>query len=705
MSSRNSTAGQDSDATVVKIIPTTRSKEVWEHYDLCLLSNGKEKARCKKCGMFLGKDGNSTLRSHTTKTCPAVKGQSDPSQPNITPDGSIFIYNNDDLRESFCKFVIQEGYPFNHFDNPRLTRILREKMQPQYRQVSRTSLRRDALKYWDIAKKDMQLGFLNIKTGVSLTCDVWSSAGSCPKSYLCVTAHWIDPSTWVMNKRVIAFELFAHPHTGARLFAILVSVIETYNLRDKIFSISFDNASNNTAAAKRLIAKYKPILDGSFFHTRCVCHIINLAVQDGLKMIDSTIEKFKTVLTRVFGKNKATMEKYRKFAISINVTPYSPHWDCDTRWSSTCMMFESLTRQRIALQLFYDTISKGKNPVSDYDWDLMEEFVEMLKVFKQSTTFLSGVYYPTSPLLLNELWLMSAQLERFEQRSEIFVLVTRPMRQKLVKYFKEMPPLFTCAAALNPCINVTGVEALITKISMSLNLHKDNSNYIRNQINIFNDTFTNLFDIYATKYGNMSNTFASVTDSTSGASGSGGGRTDFHIDLYNYLLEEQNKRARTLTPSSELGIYMGSNFLKFMSAPQFKNLDLLAWWREKEAQFPILSVMARDLLTVQASTVASESAFSFSGRVLSKLRTNLTPVAVEVCVCLKDYLDSVERIQHLASLEGPLSQNVEPEIMDEEYAQGLSTPPEDEDDDDEVEDEDGNEEYGIDETPSYLRGG
>ncbi|XP_052626840.1 probable leucine-rich repeat receptor-like serine/threonine-protein kinase At3g14840 [Lactuca sativa] len=101
--------------------------------------------------------------------------------------------------------------------------------------------------------------------------------------------------------------------------------------------------------------------------------------------------------------------------------------------------------------------------------------------------------------------------------------------------------------------------------------------------------------------------------------------------------------------------------------------------------------MTCDLLTVQASMVASESAFSFSGRVLSKFWTTLTQVAVEVCICLKDYLDSVERIQHLALLEDPLTQNVELEIMDEEYAQGLSTPPEDEDDDDEDEDED--EEY------------
>ncbi|CAI9281099.1 unnamed protein product [Lactuca saligna] len=72
---------------------------------------------------------------------------------------------------------------------------------------------------------------------------------------------------------------------------------------------------------------------------------------------------------------------------------------------------------------------------------------------------------------------------------------------------------------------------------------------------------------------------------------------------------------------------------------------------------------------------------------------NLTLVVVEVCIFLKDYLDSVECIQHLASLEDPLAQNVELEIMDEEYAQGLSTPPEEEGDDDEDEEED--EEYDF----------
>ena len=43
---------------------------------------------------------------------------------------------------------------------------------------------------------------------------------------------------------------------------------------------------------------------------------------------------------------------------------------------------------------------------------------------------------------------------------------------------------------------------------------------------------------------------------------------------------------------------------------------------------------------------------------------------------MKDYLDSVERIQHLTTLEGPLLTTVEPEILEQEYDEDISTPPE-----------------------------
>ncbi|KAK1419079.1 hypothetical protein QVD17_28236 [Tagetes erecta] len=108
-----------------------------------------------------------------------------------------------------------------------------------------------------------------------------------------------------------------------------------------------------------------------------------------------------------------------------------------------------------------------------------------------------------------------------------------------------------------------------------------------------------------------------------------------------------------------------------MSADDIDSLDILAWWKGRKAEFLVLSAMARDLLSSQASTVASESAFSTCAGVISLRRTRLSPEAVEMCICLKDHLDAVDRIQHLTSLE----YDIEPEskIHDEEVEEGLST--------------------------------
>ena len=92
--------------------------------------------------------------------------------------------------------------------------------------------------------------------------------------------------------------------------------------------------------------------------------------------------------------------------------------------------------------------------------------------------------------------------------------------------------------------------------------------------------------------------------------------------------------------------------------------------------------MARDLLTVQASTVASESAFSVSGRVISQRRSRLSPESVEMCICLKDYLDGPARKQHTTSLEDALDGDVETTINNEQVELGIISPKDDDDDKD-----------------------
>nr|GEW14007.1 putative AC transposase [Tanacetum cinerariifolium] len=86
--------------------------------------------------------------------------------------------------------------------------------------------------------------------------------------------------------------------------------------------------------------------------------------------------------------------------------------------------------------------------------------------------------------------------------------------------------------------------------------------------------------------------------------------------------------------------------------------------------FPVLSRMAIDLISVQASSVASESAFSTSGRVLSIRRTRLTPTSLEMCMCLKDHLDAKERKQDKCPFKTPL--DFEEDVFDDEGYKGVT---------------------------------
>ncbi|KAL7598705.1 hypothetical protein Lser_V15G23315 [Lactuca serriola] len=69
-----------------------------------------------------------------------------------------------------------------------------------------------------------------------------------------------------------------------------------------------------------------------------------------------------------------------------------------------------------------------------------------------------------------------------------------------------------------------------------------------------------------------------------------------------------------------------------------KDFDILQWWKHNNMRFPIDSRMAKDILGIQISTVASESTFNTSGRILDVYRTNLSSTIVEALVCTKDWV-------------------------------------------------------------------
>ena len=62
--------------------------------------------------------------------------------------------------------------------------------------------------------------------------------------------------------------------------------------------------------------------------------------------------------------------------------------------------------------------------------------------------------------------------------------------------------------------------------------------------------------------------------------------------------------------------------------------NILNWWRVNGAsKYPILALIARDILAILVSTIVSESCFSTSGWIIDSFRTFLSLKMVEALIC------------------------------------------------------------------------
>ena len=69
-----------------------------------------------------------------------------------------------------------------------------------------------------------------------------------------------------------------------------------------------------------------------------------------------------------------------------------------------------------------------------------------------------------------------------------------------------------------------------------------------------------------------------------------------------------------------------------------KTFNILAWWKRNTNKYSILSRLARDVLAIPVSTVASESAFSTGRRILDPFRSSLPPEMVQSLICTQNWL-------------------------------------------------------------------
>ncbi|KAL0455813.1 UNVERIFIED_CONTAM: Zinc finger BED domain-containing protein RICESLEEPER 2 [Sesamum latifolium] len=90
---------------------------------------------------------------------------------------------------------------------------------------------------------------------------------------------------------------------------------------------------------------------------------------------------------------------------------------------------------------------------------------------------------------------------------------------------------------------------------------------------------------------------------------------------------------------SELDMYLEESCYSFKKGNRIeKEFDVLEWWRVNSVKYKILSFMARDILAIPITTVASEATFSARRRVIIKYHASLTLEIVQGLMCGGDWL-------------------------------------------------------------------
>lgn len=75
---------------------------------------------------------------------------------------------------------------------------------------------------------------------------------------------------------------------------------------------------------------------------------------------------------------------------------------------------------------------------------------------------------------------------------------------------------------------------------------------------------------------------------------------------------KRKKRKKETVGKSEVEVYL-ADLSEDACNDKF---DILSWWKNNCAKYPILSLVAKDVLAILVSTVAFESTFSTGGRIL-----------------------------------------------------------------------------------------
>jgi hypothetical protein len=261
---------------------------------------------------------------------------------------------------------------------------------------------------------------------------------------------------------------------------------------------------------------------------------------------------------------------------------------------------------------------------SDSEWDMAIKVFQCLQNFYDLTELLSGTLYPTAILFYRGFYEIKELLDEWCVDEDLTIrTMAISMSDKFEKYWSCSSLSLALACFLNPRYKKKLAEFYMKKFY---------GDYYDVCLDELVGAMKNLFLFYArSKPSNKdmnANQHVNPTEPLAKKK---------NAALESFLYDDVGPSTNDL---NELDTYMAEPLLK--QHP----FDILAFWKNNIDKYPILSQIAHDVISIQVSTVASESTFSAIGRVVDPYRNRLDPEMVQALICIKDWVRASRKGSH-----------------------------------------------------------
>jgi len=427
-----------------------------------------------------------------------------------------------------------------------------------------------------------------------------------------------------------------------------MSVLDEFDLDLKLNCITTDSASNNNAMARELESRLEErgiIWPCKERHLPCITHVINIAVDEFIKLIKTSVNAEDTANSGGIDLAQLLAD-IRTIAIHIRSSPQ--HWEqfkkvCDhvgvkslkilldvpTRWNSTHRMMERVIYLHKAIDRYVLDNTGDLTIITKKEWELVELLCAFLWPFKHCTDALEATRKPEVDRvfwaynrMFNEIDDFKATLERRQARrqpwSGVLLTALEGMSAKLRKYYKrtESPSVYVDAMVLHPRMKAAIFEGN--------DWDEGDADKYRAEVKAR----------YLEGYAHLPVNATCPLPASTPAIGSK--RTADEMEDSD---DDEYDQFRQLFPVAEL-----DEFDKWMSAPRVDVKLGLSWWRANHMRYPRLARMMRDQCAVPPSGSGVERVFSIAGRVATWQRNQLSPKSICRIMMYKNFMDRKGRM-------------------------------------------------------------